>query len=300
VASIRSLLFIPADSEKKLAKGDSVPADVLILDLEDAVAPENKAKARQMARDYLLERPPGRERQVWIRINTLDNPAAGADLAAVMPGGPDGIVLPKARSADDVILLGNRIGTYETEHELPPNSTRVLPVATETAASLFTLGDYRRAGQRLAGLTWGAEDLSAAIGATTNKDASGRWTSPFELARSLCLFGAHAAGVQAIDTLYSDFRDDEGLRASCEAARRDGFSGKLAIHPGQVEIINQAFTPSEAEVEQARRIVALFAENPGVGALSLDGRMVDQPHLTQAKKILAAAGEQWGQSKGTE
>jgi citrate lyase subunit beta/citryl-CoA lyase len=286
---MRSLLFIPADSEKKLAKGDAIPADVLILDLEDSVAPENKATARQMACDYLLERPDNRQQQIWVRINPLDNPAAGADLATVMSARPDGIVLPKARSADDVILLGNRIGTYEIEHEIESNSTRILPVATETAASLFTLGDYRRTGQRLAGLTWGAEDLSAAIGATANKDASGRWTAPFELARSLCLFGAHAAGVRAIDTLYSDFRDAEGLRASCEEARRDGFSGKLAIHPGQVEIINRAFSPSEEEVEQARRIVALFEENPGVGALSLDGRMVDLPHLTQARKILAAA-----------
>jgi len=291
MAAMRSFLFIPADSEKKLAKGDAIPADVLILDLEDAVAPENKAQARQLACDYLSDRPRNRPHQIWIRINTLDNPAAGADLAAVMPARPDGIVLPKARSADDVILLGNRIGTYEMEHEIEANSTRILPVATETAGSLFTLGDYRRAGPRLAGLTWGAEDLSAAVGATTNKDASGRWTAPFELARSLCLFGAHAAGVQAVDTLYSDFRDSDGLRASCEEARRDGFSGKLAIHPGQVEIINQAFTPNAAEIEQARRIVALFEANPGVGALSLDGRMVDLPHLIQASKILAAAGE---------
>lgn len=287
MAAMRSFLFIPADSGKKLAKGDAIPADVLILDLEDAVAPENKDRARQMARDYLLERPENRLQQIWVRINTLDNPAAGADLAAVMPARPDGIVLPKARSADDVILLGNRLGTYEMEHEIEANSTRILPVATETAASLFTLGDYRRAGRRLAGMTWGAEDLSAAVGATANKDAEGRWTTPFQLARSLCLFGAHAAGVPAVDTLYSDFRDLEGLRASCEESRRDGFSGKLAIHPGQVEIINQAFTPSDQEVERARRIVALFEQNPGVGVLSLDGQMVDLPHLTQARKILA-------------
>lgn len=287
MTAMRSFLFIPADSAKKLAKGDAIPADVLILDLEDAVAPENKDRARQMACDYLLERPENRPQQIWVRINTLDNPAAGADLAAVMPARPDGIVLPKARSADDVILLGNRLGTYEMEHEVEANSTRILPVATETAASLFTLGDYRRAGRRLAGMTWGAEDLSAAVGATTNKDAAGHWTAPFQLARSLCLFGAHAAGVPAVDTLHSDFRDLDGLRASCEEARRDGFSGKLAIHPGQVEIINQAFTPSDQEVERARRIVALFEENPGVGVLSLDGQMVDLPHLTQARKILA-------------
>jgi citrate lyase subunit beta/citryl-CoA lyase len=289
--AMRSFLFIPADSEKKLAKGDAIPADVLILDLEDSVAPENKLHARGLAREYLAARPEGRAQQLWVRINPVDHPEAGADLGAVMPARPDGIVLPKARSADDLVLLGNRIGTYEAEHEIPRNSTRILPVATETPESLFSLGDYRRVGPRLAGLTWGAEDLSAAIGATTNKDASGNWTEPFRLARSLCLFGAHAAGVQAIDTLHSDFRDPDGLRASCEAARRDGFSGKLAIHPAQVDIINQAFTPSEAEIARARRIVELFEANPGAGTLSLDGQMVDMPHLSQARKILEMAGK---------
>lgn len=286
---MRSLLFIPADSEKKLSKGDGFPADVLILDLEDAVAPANKSQARTLAREYLLARPTERTSQIWIRINALDNPEAGADLAAVLPARPDGIVLPKCGSADDIIQLGQRIGSYEAEHDIKVGSTRIIPVATETAASIFTLGDYRRSGPRLAGMTWGAEDLSAAVGATTNKTTTGQWTQPFELARGLCLFGAHAAGVEAIDTLFSDFRDSKGLRASCEEARRDGFSGKLAIHPAQVEVINEAFTPSAEEVERAQRIVALFEENPGVGALALDGQMVDMPHLAQARKILAAA-----------
>jgi citrate lyase subunit beta/citryl-CoA lyase len=289
MASIRSWLFIPADSEKKLAKGDSMPADALILDLEDSVAHENKARARQMAHDYLADRATGRSQQLWVRINPLDHPESDTDLAAVMAAQPDGIVLPKTGSADDLIQLGLRIRAFEEEHEIPADSTRVLPVATETPASVFSLGDYRRTGPRLAGLTWGAEDLSAAVGATTNKDSAGNWTEPFKLARSLCLFGAHAAGVEAIDTLFSDFRDSKGLQASCEDARRDGFTGKLAIHPAQVEIINQAFTPSEEEIARAQSIVALFAANPGVGALSLDGQMIDLPHLIQARKILASS-----------
>ena len=286
MSMMRSLLFIPADSEKKLSKGDSIPADVLILDLEDSVAAGNKPAARGLARDYLQARPASRPHQIWVRINPLDQVEADADLAAVMPAKPDGIVLPKAGSADDVILLGQRIGIHEMEHGLKEGSTRILPVATETAASVFTLGDYHRAGPRLAGMTWGAEDLSAAIGASASKDSTGRWTKPFEMARNLCLFGAHAAGVAAIDTLHSNFRDDQGLLESCEEARRDGFTGKLAIHPDQVEIINQAFTPSEQEVAEARRIVALFEANPGAGALGMDGRMLDLPHLVQARKII--------------
>jgi len=290
MSTMRSLLFVPGDSEKKLAKSEGIPADVLILDLEDSVAPGNKIPARGLVCEYLSSRPADRRQQVWVRINPLDHAEAGADLSAVIPAGPDGIMLPKTRSPDDVELLGRRIGTYEAEHEIPIGSTRILPVATETPASLFTLGDYSRAGKRLAGLTWGAEDLSVAVGATANCERDGRWTVPYQLVRSLCLFAAHAAGVEAIDTLYADFSNTEGLRASCDEARRDGFSGKLAIHPAQVEVINEAFAPSAGEIERARRIVALFEANPGSGTLALDGVMLDLPHLTQAKKILAAAG----------
>jgi citrate lyase subunit beta/citryl-CoA lyase len=286
---MRSLLFVPGDSEKKLAKAEGIPADVLILDLEDAVTPANKTLARGLVCEYLSKHGPDRRQQVWVRINALDHAEAGADLSAVIPAGPDGVMLPKTRSPQDVELLGRRIGTYEAEHEIAVGSTRILPVATETPASLFTLGDYRQAGKRLAGLTWGAEDLSAAVGATANRDAKGDWTPPYQFVRSLCLFAAHAAGVRAIDTLYADFRNPEGLLVSCEEARRDGFSGKLAIHPGQVEVINAAFTPSAEEIERARRIVALFEANPGSGTLALDGVMLDLPHLTQAKKILGAA-----------
>jgi citrate lyase subunit beta/citryl-CoA lyase len=272
---LRSLLFVPGDSEKKLAKAEGVSADALILDLEDSVAPENKVLARGLAGEFLAAHAGKRKQQIWIRINSI--------------GRPDGIIQPKTRSPDDVILLGQRIGTYEMEYEIPIHSTRILPVATETPQALFSMGDYVRCDKRLAGLTWGAEDLSAAVGALNNKNSDGNWTQPYQLARSLCLFAAHAAGVEAIDTLYANFRDSDGLRASCAEARRDGFSGKLAIHPAQVDVINETFTPDADEIARARRIVELFAANPGVGTLALDGVMLDIPHLKQARRILAMA-----------
>jgi citrate lyase subunit beta/citryl-CoA lyase len=286
---LRSLLFVPGDSEKKLARSETVPADALILDLEDSVAPENKVIARGLVCEYLAAHASDRNRQIWVRINPIDQAEAGADLGAVIRGRPDGIVQPKTRSPNDVVLLGQRIGNYEMEHDFPIGSTRLLPVATETPEALFSMGDYVRCDKRLAGLTWGAEDLSAAVGALNNKDPDGNWTQPYQLARSLCLFAAHAAGVEAIDTLYSNFRDSEGLRTSCDEARRDGFGGKLAIHPDQVDVINDAFTPGADEMARARRIVALFDANPGVGTLALDGTMLDIPHLKQARRILAMA-----------
>lgn len=286
---MRSLLFVPGDSEKKMAKAEGIAADVLIFDLEDAVAPERKAAARGLVREYLAARADGRRRQLWVRINPLDHAEAGADLGAIMPHRPDGIMLPKTRSPDDVEVLGRRIGTYEAEHDFPVGSTRILPVATETPQALFSLGGYARCAKRLAGITWGAEDLAAAIGATANREADGRWTAPYQFVRSLCLFAAHAAGVEAIDTLWANFRDPQGLEASCAEARRDGFSGKLAIHPDQVEVINRLFLPSAEEIERAGRIVALFEANPEAGTLALDGVMVDLPHLRQARRVLALA-----------
>jgi citrate lyase subunit beta/citryl-CoA lyase len=288
---LRSLLFVPADSERKLSKSETVPADALILDLEDSVAPENKAAARKLAGDFLSEHAEGRQKQLWVRINPIDQPEAMEDLAGIMHGKPDGIVQPKTRSPDDVLLLGRHLENLEKELGFAIGSTRILPVSTETPGAIFSLGDYVRCDQRLAGLTWGAEDLSAALGALANKDRDGNWTSPYQLARNLCLFAAHSAGVAAIDTIYADFRDLEGLRATCDEARRDGFSGKLAIHPDQVAVINSAFTPSEEEIIQARRIVELFAANPGAAALSLDGVMLDIPHLKQARNILAMAAD---------
>jgi citrate lyase subunit beta/citryl-CoA lyase len=284
--SARSLLFVPGDSDKKLAKSAGCAADIVVLDLEDSVAAAQKASARERVREYLEAHRARRISQLWVRINPLETPEALADLAAVVGGVPDGILQPKTRSSEDVIQLGLYLDAFEQQNGLESGRIRILPVATETPKALFSLGDFIRCGRRLYGLTWGAEDLSAAIGASDNKEANGAWTQPYQLARSLCLFAAHAAGVEAIDTLFVDFRDAAGLRVTCVEARRDGFTGKIAIHPDQVPIINECFTPSAAEIEHAKRVIALFAQNPGVAALSLEGKMIDIPHLKQAEKTL--------------
>ena len=284
----RSFLFVPGDSDKKIAKSESVPADLVIFDLEDAVAAEARPEARLRVKEYLSGRK-DRTAALYVRINPLDTEDAAKDLETVMEGAPDGIVLPKAHAPDDIRTLEKMLDEAETKLGLKPGTTRIFPVATETPAALFTLGEYRHAATRLAGLTWGAEDLGAALGAMSKKGDASEWSAPFEVARALCLFAAAAAGVQAVDTLYSNFRDAEGLAASAARARRDGFTGKLAIHPGQVETINAAFTPSAEEIEEAQAIAELFAANPDVGVLSYKGRMVDMPHLVQAKKIIALA-----------
>ncbi len=286
---LRSFLFVPGDSDKKLARAASVPADALILDLEDSVAAAGKPAARERVREFIGGYRGRGASQLWVRVNPLGGPEAGADLAAVIGAAPAGIVQPKTQSAEDVIRLGQQLDALEANHGLVVGSTRILPVATETPAAIFSLGSYVRCGERLYGLTWGAEDLSAAVGATANKQPDGAWTSPYQLARSLCLFGACAAGVAPIDTLFADFRDVAGLRAACADARRDGFTGKLAIHPDQVDVINESFAPSAAEISWATEVVALFQRNPGVGALALDGQMVDLPHLKQAERTLARA-----------
>jgi citrate lyase subunit beta/citryl-CoA lyase len=285
---LRSLLFVPGDSERKLAKCAGVKADVLILDLEDSVVPAQKQIARMNVRAYIAAAERVRS-QLWVRINPVDLPEAMMDLAAVMSAGPDGIMQPKTRSSDDVIRLSYYLDAFEAQHRLEPGITKILPVATETPQAIFSIGGFAGCGKRLAGLTWGAEDLSTAVGAMTNKQDDGSWSHPYQLARSLCLFGAHAAGVPAIDTLYADFRDAAGLRAACALARRDGFSGKVAIHPDQVAVINECFTPSAEEAAHARRIIALFEANPGVGTLAMDGQMLDIPHLRQAQRIAAQA-----------
>jgi citrate lyase subunit beta/citryl-CoA lyase len=286
---LRSLLFVPGDSERKLAKSAGVRADVLILDLEDSVVPAQKQIARMNVRAYIAGSAERARTQLWVRINPVELPEAMMDLAAVMSAGPDGIIQPKTRSPDDVIRLCHYLDAFEAQHGLEAGITKILPVATETPQAIFSLGGFERCGKRLAGLTWGAEDLSTAVGATTNKQDDGSWAHPYQLARSLCLFGAHAAGVPAIDTLYADFRDAAGLRAACALARRDGFSGKVAIHPDQVAVINECFTPSAEEAAHARRIIALFEANPGVGTLAMDGQMLDIPHLRQAQRIAAQA-----------
>ena len=282
----RSLLFVPGDSDKKITKSESVPADLIIFDLEDAVAAAARPEARLRVRDYLRRRQE-RTAALYVRINPLDSDDARKDLDAVMAGAPDGIVLPKAQAPDDIRTLETLLDDAEMQHGIKNGATRILPVATEIPAALFTLGEYRHVANRLTGLTWGAEDLGASIGAMSKHGDAKEWSNPFELARSLCLFAASAAGVQAIDTLYANFKDLAGLAASAARARRDGFTGKLAIHPGQVETINSAFTPSAGEIDEARAIIDLFAANPGAGALSYKGAMVDMPHLVQARKIIA-------------
>lgn len=283
----RSMLFVPGDSEKKIAKSEGFAPDAVILDLEDSVAPANKPAARSIVSDYLTNA--NRRCALYVRINPLDTPDALADLAAIMAAKPDGIMLPKAGSAHDCVQLSHYLDAFEEQGGTRRGHTRIIPVATEVPEAVFALGNYAIVGARLAGITWGAEDLAAAIGAIDNRDEAGEWSQPFELTRSLCLFGASAAKVAAIDTLHADYKDDAGLAASSRRARRDGFAGRLAIHPAQVAIINEAFTPSEAEVKHAHEVIALFAANPGVGTLGLNGKMLDMPHLVQAQKTVALA-----------
>lgn len=289
--SVRSWLFVPGDSEKKLSKAMGTGADVLILDLEDSVAHENKARARQMTGEWLAAhrqqvaggKRPGR----WVRINALDSRMWREDLMAVMPGAPDGIMLPKSAGPESVQQLSAEIYELESRSGLGPNSVKIMPLVSETAAAAITISAYATASMpRLAGLTWGAEDLSAAIGATRKRDAQGRWTDTFRFARTQTLLAAHARGAMAIDTLHADFADMRGLKRAAEEARADGFSGMLAIHPAQIEVINQAFTPSEEELAEARAIVEAFKANPGSGTLQIDRRMIDMPHYKLALRVL--------------
>ena len=288
---LRSMLFIPGDSEKKLAKVAGCGADAVILDLEDAVSPENKAAARERVTAFLRATPRGeRPVQYWVRVNPFDTGLTLDDLAAIMGGAPDGIMQPKTDGPEDVRRLSHYLDALEAAHGIAPGSVRILPVATETAIAPFTLGQFATAGlSRLAGLTWGAEDLAAAVGASTNLDASGEWAFTYKMVRSLCLLAAHAASVQAIDTLYVDFRDEEGLRASCRAARAEGFAGRIAIHPAQVAGINESFMPSPEEIAHARRVLDAFAASPGAGTVGLDGKMIDIPHRKQAERVLVQA-----------
>lgn len=280
---IRSFLFVPGDSARKFAKAAAGDAHALILDLEDSVAPENKAQARESVREMLAQGAAGK--QLWVRINSLDTPWALEDLAAVTSAKPYGIVLPKCRSGADVKQLASHLDALEAAAALPAGTIRILVIATEIAGALFHMETYAGASARLWGLTWGAEDLAADIGALANR-SGGRYTEPFVFARSLCLFAAANAGLTAIDTICAELEDMELLRAESEAARRDGFAGKMAIHPKQVGVINAAFAPSEAECAWASKIVAAFEANPGAGTLRLDGKMIDRPHLRAARRTL--------------
>jgi len=279
---MRSWLFVPADSERKFARASAGEADALILDLEDSILPPNKPAARAGAR-AMLGAPRGRQLR-WVRINALETGLALEDLAAVMPAAPDGIVLPKSTGAEHVRQLGHWLDAFEAAHGLPPGRTRILAIAAETGASLFGLGGYAQAGPRLAGLTWGAEDLSADLGGLANR-AGGAWLGPHRLARDLCLAAAAAAGVAAIDTVHVEINDLDGLAEDARAARRDGFAGKTVIHPSHVAPVNAAFTPAPEELDWARRVVAAFADG-GAGASRLDGKMLDQPHLRLARRLL--------------
>ena len=287
--TLRSFLFTPGDSLKKMQKGAAGPADALILDLEDSIADSNRPDARRLVRDFLAAHRERARQQLWVRINPLDTPDARLDLAAIVAGCPDGIILPKVHSGADVTTLSHYLDALEPAFDVAENSIRILPVATETARAIFALGTYAGASTRLLALTWGAEDLAAALGASANRDAGGRLEFTYQMARSLCLAGATAADVTAIETIFPDFRNDEGLQAYATAARRDGFRGMMAIHPGQVEIINAAFTPSADEVAWATRVVAAFAGST-TGTVGLDGQMLDMPHLKQARRLLETAG----------
>lgn len=289
--ALRSWLFVPGDSEKKLSKAAATGADVIILDLEDSVAHANKAQARDLAVAWLgahrAQVTGGKRQGRWVRINALDSRLWRDDLIAVLPGAPDGIMLPKAMGPESVVQLAAELYELEGRCGVATGSTKILPLVSETAAAAVSIPNYVPASlPRLAGLTWGAEDLSAAIGATRKRDTLGEWTDAFRFARIQTLLTAHAKGVFAIDTLHADFADDKGLKRAAEAARADGFSGMLAIHPAQVPIINAAFTPSEEELAEARAIVAAFQNSPDAGTLQIDRRMIDRPHLKLAQRVL--------------
>ncbi len=287
----RSWLFVPGDSEKKLGKGPGTGADALIIDLEDSVAKSRRPIGRELTCEYLRAADRSLSK-LYVRINPLDSDDALFDLAGIIAGKPDGLILPKAETAADANRLSYYLDALEVANGIELGSTKIFPIATETPGAMLTLDGYRNPNPRISALSWGAEDLSAAIGASTNQDEHGNLSAPYILARSLCLMAAHAAGVQAVDTVYTNFRDDDGLRQSSVQARRDGFSGKIAIHPNQVATINDAFTPSAQEIEHAQAVIDLFAANPDAGTLSLDGKMLDKPHLTQAERVVAFAKHQ--------
>jgi citrate lyase subunit beta / citryl-CoA lyase len=287
---MRSLLFVPADSPKKLDKAMTSGADALIIDLEDSVAFDGKAKARESAAAFLKSAMPAATRPyIMVRVNALQTGLTDADLDAIAPAKPDAIMLPKAEGGASIMHADAKLSVREAINGLPDGHIKIIAIATETAVSLFVAGTYAGSSARLSALTWGAEDLSAELGAQTNRHADGNFLDPYRLARVLCLAGAAAAQVPAIDTVYVDFRNNEGFRRECEEAARDGFVGKMAIHPAQVPIINEVFTPSSASIKHAQSVIDAFIANPGAGVVSIGGVMYDQPHLSRAKRLLARA-----------
>lgn len=282
---MRSWLFAPGDSERKMAKALEGTADIILLDLEDAVATESKPLARAMVHDFLVANAASAAR-IWVRINPLDGPHTLDDLVAIMPARPGGIMLPKVFGRADVDLLDRYLTAFEAAAGIERGSTPLIVLITETAEAMFHTGSYKGA-PRVVALTWGAEDLADSIGASNNRNADGSYSFTYELARSLTVLGAATAGVPAIETISADFKDLDALRLRAEKVRRDGYRGMLAIHPAQVDVINAAFTPSAAEIADAREIVAIFAANPGVGAIGWKGAMLDRPYLSRAQQLLA-------------
>ena len=288
---MRSLLFVPADGGAKLDKAMASGADAVILDLEDSIAPERKAHARAAALEFLKAAQTKKQRpRLLVRINGLDTGMTDADLDAVVAGKPDAILFPKAEGGATVTHVDAKLTAREAAAGLPEGSIKILAQTVESAVGLFTAGSYRNSSARLIGMTWGPEDLSSELGAEANREADGMLTEPYRLARSICLFGAAAAKVPAIETIHVNFRDPEVLRRDSELARRDGFSGRLAIHPAQVAVINEVFTPSPEQIAKAKAVVAAFAAQPGAGAVGIDGKMYDRPHLLRAQALLARIG----------
>ncbi len=283
------MLFVPGDSPRKYARAVNCGADALILDLEDAVAASNKEAARKHVVGLIQQRSESEDFAIFVRVNPLGSGLTHDDLADVVKPGLNGVLLPKANSAEDVLVVAEEIRRLEHYNGMKSDSVRIAVVATETPQAMFNLGTYSPPHPRLVALTWGAEDLASAIGATSNKCSDGSWTAPYVHARNMCLFAAASAGVNAIDTLYSEFRDIEGLKRACDESRRDGFTGRIAIHPDQVPVINQCYTPSSAERAEAEEIVRAFEEQPGAGVVVIAGKMLDLPHLKAAQKIISAS-----------
>lgn len=285
---MRSLLFVPADGGPKLDKAMASGADAVILDLEDSIAPGRKAHARAAALEYLKAAQAENHRpRLLVRINGLDTGMTDADLDAVVAGAPDALLFPKAEGGATVTHLDAKLTAREAIAGLPEGSIKILAQTVESAAGLFTAGTYRNSSARLIGMTWGPEDLSTELGAEANREADGTLTEPYRLARSFCLFGAAASKVPAIETIHVNFRDPDVLRRDTELARRDGFTGRLAIHPAQVPVINDVFTPTQEQIEKAKALVAAFAVQPGAGTIGIDGKMYDRPHLLRAQALLA-------------
>jgi citrate lyase subunit beta/citryl-CoA lyase len=290
---MRSLLFVPANGGSKLDKAFASGADAVIIDLEDSIAPEQKDVARKNAAAFLTGAVAQTARpRLLVRVNSLATGLTDADLDAVVPARPDAIMLPKAEGGAALIQADTKLTAREAISGIADGHIKILAQAIESAAGIFQIGTFRAASPRLIGMTWGPEDLSAELGAESNRDSDGRLTQPYRLARSLCLFGAAAAAVPAIETIHTDFRNLDALRRDTEEARRDGFTGRLAIHPAQVAVINEVFTPTADALAQARAIVQAFAASPGAGAIAIDGKMYDRPHLVRAQQLLARVGEQ--------